>query len=78
MKDIYEAVADDGLKGALIIMCLVISYRVFRMKSASELESNCCYGFRFKTQTSNEGGHLTITDEHVETVTDNLDNNNNV
>ena len=79
MKDIYEAVSKDGLNGALLVLCLVLSYRIWKMKSASELESNCCDGFHFKSQTSNEGGHINITDEHIEHTTENNnDNTNNV
>jgi len=79
MKDIYEAVAEDGLKGVFIIFMLCITYKIFRMKSASDSECGKDGGcFHFKSQTSNEGGHITITDEHVETAIDNLDNNNNV
>ena len=76
MKEIYDAVADDGLKGVLIVFFLVVSYKLWKMKSASELSSDCCDGFHFKANTSNEGGNLNITDEHIN-HTDNISPNNN-
>ena len=46
------------------------------MKSASELSSDCCEGFHFKANTSNEGGNINVTDEHIN-HTDNISPNNN-
>lgn len=75
MENIFNVVLEDGYRGAIILFLCICSYKLFRMKSASELESNCCKGFHFKSQTSNDGGDITFTTEHINENNNNTDNN---
>lgn len=65
MNDLFQLILQDGYKGAAILLMCVISYKLYKMKSASEVESKCCKGFSFSATTENEGGHLhaNISDE---------------
>ena len=67
MKELYDTVSKDGLQGVLMVFFLILSYKVYKMKSSSD--SSCgkvgsC--FYFKSHTENAGGNFNITDEHIE------------
>ena len=50
---IIETVLDDGIEGACIILILVISYKIYKMKI--ETSSSCCDG-NMSIKTRNPGG----------------------
>ena len=57
MTDIIQEVFDDGLRGAGMVLLLVLAYKIYKMKLHNEIESNCCKGFKWKLQTDNPGGN---------------------
>tara|TARA_Y100000004_G_C8615265_1_gene286480 strand:- start:39 stop:233 length:195 start_codon:yes stop_codon:yes gene_type:complete len=50
--DIVDKLMEDGMRGAGMVLLLVLAYKIYKMKITSE--SNCCPGF--KLTTSNSGG----------------------
>ncbi len=56
MADIVQQVMDDGLRGALMVFLLVISYKLYKAKISNEIESNCCEGFKWRFVGQNSGG----------------------
>lgn len=69
---IIEKVLDDGIEGACIILILVISYKIYKMKIETSL--SCCGG-KFKVITRNIGtsNNRRVQDEG-EQVIENIDN----
>lgn len=51
-KDIINLVFTNGLEGAGIVLLLVISYKIYKMKIHTK--SNCCDGFEIETQNNGD------------------------
>ncbi len=49
-EDIINLVFTNGLEGAGIVLLLVISYKIYKMKIHTK--SNCCDGFEVETQNN--------------------------
>ena len=56
VMELLDRILDDGYKGAVMCLCLVITYKIYKAKISNEIESNCCEGFKWKFVGRNEGG----------------------
>ena len=56
MADVIQQVFNDGIRGALMVFLLVLSYKIYKMRLHNEIESNCCKGFVWKLRSDNPGG----------------------
>lgn len=58
MSDIVQTVLDDGLKSAGVLVLIVLSWKLYKLKC--ETMSQCCEGFKFTA--SNSGSDETLGD----------------
>ena len=61
MSEIIAEIFNDSYRGALVCFLLVLSWKVYKMRIGSDIESNCCPGFHWKLSTSNDGGQADIS-----------------
>ena len=55
MSDTIQTILDGGLEGSAVILLIVISYKIYRMKISQDAESKCSKCFKWKLHTENPG-----------------------
>ena len=54
---------DGGLKGALVVLVLVLAYKIYKAKVITDMASDCCkHHCKLRTHTQNDGGELEINE----------------
>ena len=68
MEQILAQLLDDGLRGAAMILLLVVSVKIYRARITSDSQSDCCKScFKMHITTENMG---TITTENMGAITE--------
>ena len=56
MEAIFTQIIDDGVKGAVMTVLLVVAFKLYKMEITTDGESNCCRCLRLNVATHNPGG----------------------
>ena len=56
MEAVFTQVLDDGLKGAAMVLLVVVAYKLYKAQITTESESNCCRCLRLNVKSHNPGG----------------------
>ena len=67
-ESVIQMIFDDGYKSSFIILSLVCSYKLYKLKCDSHSEGDCCRWLKFKLNTQNEGGNDDILDQRISNV----------
>ena len=61
-------ILDEGWTGSLMILTLVLSFKLYRLKCDSHSNGTCCQWLRFQMNTANPGGRESELDTRINNV----------
>ena len=67
-ESVIQMIFDDGYKSSFIILSLVCSYKLYKLKCDSHSQGTICKWLKFNVNTTNPGGDDAILDQRISNV----------